>query len=214
MKKTDGRNERTESAPPHGSGARLSPASAGKGPLLQRDYWAVFEDSPLRPRALIDAVAERFCEFPPEELVHFEPAAPGVASGCLLVGEDLAIRIRGAGECGVRVVHRDDNSFTLLTLEGHPEAGRITFGAYPNDEGDVVFHIRSRARASSSLRYVEFLALGDAMQTNTWADFINNVAATIGCEPEEIHADTIEVEESEADTIEKHDQPTFLARGD
>ena len=96
------------------------------------------------------------------------------------MGDELDIDIRLAGSCAVRVVHRDANSLTLGTLEGHPEAGRITFGAYRNDRGDVVFHIRSRARSSGLTKYLEFLAGGDPMQTNTWVDFINAVAMTVG----------------------------------
>ena len=190
----------------------LQPATEGKGPLLQRDYWAVLEGCTLRPSEVLDLVAARFCEFPPEELVVFE-REPG-ASGPLDVGDKMAIDIRAAGECAVRVIHRDRNSLTLMTARDHPEAGRITFGAYRNDAGDVVFHIRSRARASSALRYAEFLALGDAMQATTWVDFINNLAATAARGVRgEIHADTIEVEPDESDDLDAA-MPTYIASGD
>ena len=117
-----------------------------------------------------------------------------------------------AGECAVRVVHEDENSITLATLEGHPEAGRITFGSYRNQAGGLLFHIRSRARAANRTRYLGFLAMGDAMQTNTWTDFINAVAAFAGAGVEgEIQVTTSEMadEPPEATTA-----PTFLARGD
>lgn len=190
----------------------LQPATEGRGPLLQRDYWAVLEGCALRPSELIDLVAERFCDFPPEEQVVFE-REPG-SSGPLQVGDEMAIDIRGAGECAVRVIHRDRNSITLMTARRHPEAGRITFGAYRNDEGGVVFHIRSRARASSALRYAEFLALGDAMQATTWVDFINRLAATAARGVRgDIHADTVEVDPDENDGPDSA-MPTYLARGD
>lgn len=189
-----------------------NPASEGVGPLLQRDYWAVLKDCALRPSELATLLAERFCEFPPEELVEFTRTAPGNAP--LQVGDDLAIDIRGAGSCAVRVIHRDSNSITLLTGNRHPEAGRITFGAYRNDDGDVIFHIRSRARASSAVRYAEYVALGEAMQTNTWADFINRLATAVcGGVRGEIQSDTVEVEPDETDGPGVA-QPTFLARGD
>lgn len=190
----------------------LNPASEGKGPLLQRDYWAVLDHCPFRPRELIAHVAARFCEFPPPELVLFEMPQESAA---LHPGDELGIDIRGAGRCGVRVVHRDANSFTLLTLKEHPEAGRITFGAYPSAAGDVIFHIRSRARASSSLRHAEFIALGDAMQISTWTEFINRLAAATGSRVRgEIHVDSEEVEDTEADSYTQLHEPTFLARGD
>ena len=120
-----------------------------------------------------------------------------------------------AGDCRVRVIHRDRNSLTLGTLEGHPEAGRITFGAYRNDRGDVIFHIRSRARASSDLRYAGFVALGEPMQTTTWTDFIDRLAhiagdGVIGA----IHADTSEVTDDEAEDPAAICAPTFAARGE
>jgi hypothetical protein len=189
----------------------VTPATDGAGPLLQRDYWAVIAGSRLGPREVADLVARRFPDFPPPKLVQFR-----LADGCeapLQVGDELDIEIRMAGECGVRVVHRDANSITLGTLEGHPEAGRITFGAYRNDRGDVVFHIRSRARASKLSRYLEFLAGGDPMQTNTWVDFINTLAMTVGSGV----VDGIRVEQTEVDDDEADADPcspTFIARGE
>lgn len=186
------------------------PASEGAGPLLQRDYWAVIRDCELRPSEVADLVGRQFEGFPPEELVEFERTAP--ADRCLQVGDELHIGIRMAGECDVRVVHADACSLTLATLEGHPEAGRITFGAYRNDAGDVVFHIRSRARSSNRAKYLGFLMMGEAMQTNTWVDFVNAVANHCGSGVlGEIRTSTQEIEDEpdEAATL-----PTFLARGD
>jgi hypothetical protein len=188
----------------------VMPASQGAGPLLQRDYWAVVEASRLRPSEVAALVAREFEAFAPEELVRFaRTCEPGRA---LAVGDELDIEIRMAGECGVRVVHTDACSLTLATLEGHPEAGRITFGAYRNEQGDVVFHIRSRARASDRARYLGFLMMGEAMQTNTWVDFTNAVANRAGTGVRgEIHASTEEIDDEPPEAAAL---PTFLARAD
>ena len=189
----------------------VQPASDGAGPLLQRDYWAVIAGSRLTPHQIVDLVAEKFPEFPPPNLVKFR-----LAEGCdppLEVGDELDIDIRLAGSCAVRVVHRDANSITLGTLEGHPEAGRITFGAYRNDRGDVVFHIRSRARSSGLTKYVEFLFGGDPMQTNTWIDFINTVSMTVGSGVVEgIRVEQNHVEDDDEDS--DPNAPTYIAQGD
>lgn len=192
----------------------LLAAHAGKGTLLQRDYWAVIAGCRESPSGMMDAIASRFPEFAPAEAVAFRrvealerPLAPG---------DELDVVIRWAGACRVRVVNREAQSITLATLRGHPEAGRITFGAYRNDYGDVVFHIRSRARSGSRTHYVGFLAVGEAMQTSTWTDFVQAVAYTfgegiIGC----VHADTRRMrgrEEPESD--EMLSSPTFRAEGD
>lgn len=188
----------------------LRPAAEGKGPLLQRDYWAVLRNCDLDAREVASFVRKHFPTFPPEPLVVFRRRDG--ADGPLEVGEELEVDIRMAGTTAVRVVHTNDNSVTLATVEGHPEAGRITFGAYPNDRGDVVFHIRSRARSSSSVNFAGFLTTGEPMQTNTWTDFIDVLAHLVGDGVVgAIHAETKELPETEASGIT--DEPTFIARG-
>ena len=104
-------------------------------------------------------------------------------------------------------------SLTLATLTGHPEAGRITFGSYRNSAGDVIFHIRSRARSGTPLKRVGFLAIGEAMQTNTWTDFIRNTAAAVNAViAGVIHAETEKVDETPEDD-EPSCRPTFQAVG-
>lgn len=186
----------------------LLPATRGAGPLLQRDYWAILHRSSMRPSTLMAYVKEHFCALPPLALVEFS-APDGVATG-----SQLDIVIRPGQRCAVRVIHEDLQSITLGTLDGHPEAGRITFGAYRNPADELIFHIRSRARSSGALKRVGFLALGEAMQTNTWADFIRNTAAATGAEIRgAIHADTEYVDEAPEDD-EPPQAPTFLAVGD
>lgn len=189
----------------------LTPPSNGRGPLLQRDYWAALHGCGRSAPEVAALVRERFADFPPDSLVVFR--RPDGQDGPLEVGDEMEVKIRMAGKTAVRVVHADDNSLTLATVEGHPEAGRITFGAYPNERGDIIFHIRSRARSSTSTRLAGFLALGEAMQTNTWTDFIDAVAHTVGDGVVgAIRADTREVDEDDAD--EAMDGPTFIARGE
>ena len=185
----------------------LLPATRGAGPLLQRDYWAVLAGCRLTPSELMREVTAQFCSLPPSALVEF--TAP-----CGLTRDSqLDILIRPGQRCAVRVIHDDAQSITLGTVAGHPEAGRITFGAYRNATGEVIFHIRSRARSTSMLKRLGFLAIGDAMQTNTWTDFIKNAAALAGASiAGPIHADTQEVDEVPEDD-DPLQSPTFLATG-
>jgi hypothetical protein len=186
----------------------LQHQESGVGPLLERDYWAVVRSAKVDSAGLINGLCRRFPALAPEELVRF---ASSTESG-LDVGAEMGVRIAGAGEFGVRVIHRDHQSVTLATLPGHPEAGRITFGAYRNQRGALVFHIRSRARASSAARLLGFLLAGDAMQTNTWSDFINRVAATFGeGVVGKVHAEKRTTHPEPGDRA--MDRPTFLARG-
>lgn len=184
-------------------------AERGVGPLLQRDYWAVMARCRFRPTELVEAVRTRFVDLAPPDIVSFRRPHGGTQPLCL--GDQMDVRIRGAGAAQVRVAHVTSQTFTLSTLEGHPEAGRITFGAYRNERGDVLFHIRSRARSSSRVRRYGFLLAGDPMQTYTWTDFVGTVASTFGDGVVGfIHADTARV----VDTAREDDGPTFEATGD
>ncbi len=170
--------ERTDNDSQLSEQPELTPPHKGVGPLLQRDYWAVIDRCALNPQQLVELVARRFESFSPEELVTFERL--DTAHDSLQEGDQLDLHIKAAGDFSVQVIHRDEQSLTLCTVAGHPEAGRITFGAYRNDRGDVIFHIRSRARSGSHKHLIGFFALGEAMQTNTWTDFVNRVAVTVG----------------------------------
>ena len=188
------------------------PASAGVGPLVQRDYWAVFPDCPLRPSELVELASREFPLFAPKDKITFHRT--GSDGEPLAVGERLVCAIRHAGRCHVEVVHVDGCSFTLATLPGHPEAGRITFGAYRNGRGDVVFHIRSRARSSTAVRRFGFVIGGEPVQTLTWTDFIDRLAAVVGCGVLGAIEETTRVVSDEPEDRGPPAAPTFLARGD
>ena len=186
-------------------------APDGTGPLLQRDYWGVIASCRTSPTGVMAILRHRFSELAPAQLAAFS-RMDGTARP-LELGDEMHVAIRGAGTFGVRIVHSDRQSFTIGTLRGHPEAGRVTFGAYRNPRGDVVFHIRSRARASSRMRYAGFLAGGEPMQTSTWCELINRTAAAVG----EgvigfIQAQTSTVDEDAEDRYATG--PTFKATGD
>ena len=183
-------------------------ARAGVGPLLQRDYWAVIDDCTVTPSHFGALLAEHFCELAPPGLVRFRRADG--RSAPLSVGDELTVHIRFAGTFRVRVLHHDDHSITLATLAHHPEAGRITFGAYRHERGDVVFHIRRRARSSTRPVYAGFLALGEPMQTKTWTDFVARVASWTG---KGVH-DFVYEETSRRPDEPDEEGPTFVAEGD
>ncbi len=189
--------------------SELSVARGGFGPLLQRDYWAVVDRCRASPAQVV-AYVERFFErLVSRDLVVFERAR---RSDTLEVGDRLDLRIPGAGKAAVRVVHRDAQSFTLATLRGHPESGRITFGAYRNRRGDVVFHVRSRARSASRSRYLGFLGPGEPMQTRAWIGLVNRVAVGTGRGVLGwIHAETRRMEDEPEEASSQ--APTYLARG-
>jgi hypothetical protein len=195
---------------PQPSDEDLQLSDDGAGALLQRDYWTAIAECRVSPSELMADLRRRFCEFPPADLVSFSRA--GRCEEPLSVGDELEIVIRMAGECRVRVTCCDAHSVTFSTLSGHPEAGRITFGSYRHDSGVVVFHIRSRSRSGDVKFAAGFLTIGEAMQTNTWTDFVRTVASTYGSGVlGEVHADTRQVEPNDDDR--DISRPTFVAGG-
>lgn len=190
----------------------VQPATEGAGPLLQRDYWAIIEQSALNPEETIDMVRTHFSTFAPKEMVQFY--TPDDAARKLEVGQDMKLDMLLIGVSAVRLVHLDARSLTLRTLEGHPEAGRITFGAQADEQGRLVFRIRSRARAGGPLHLVGFTMGGKAFQTRIWKTFIQRVAAACnGTILGEVREQTREAQDTVADEGAL-DTPTFVATGE
>ena len=70
-------------------------------------------------------------------------------------GDEFHIHISGPWDGPVRVHEVKPHSFTLSTLQGHMEAGRIQFRVCGEGNGPVRFEIESVARSKDSI--VDFL---------------------------------------------------------
>jgi hypothetical protein len=185
-------------------------ASEGAGPLLQRDYVIVLEGSACTPEAVAEKIRSDFPLFSPVELARF--TRPAGAAGPLVVGDTMHVRIRAVGDCGVMVTHREPRSLTLRTLEGHPEAGRITFGAYRDEAGHLVCRIRSRARQRNRRLFTGYLMAGIHGQTRVWVTFLERLAAACGGRLlGEVLTSTDEVEELPEDWG-AGEAPTFVTQ--
>ncbi|HTE19890.1 MAG TPA: DUF1990 family protein [Armatimonadota bacterium] len=199
--------------PQPADGAEAKPVQLpadGAGPLLERDYWGVIEGTERTPEETMEMVLLDFPRFSPEDLACF--SRPDGGDAPLGVDERMDIQLKMAGHCDVRVTHVDERSLTLRTLEGHPEAGRITMGAYRDDDGNLVFRIRSRARAGSLIKYIGYELFGKEMQTQVWTTFIERVAEGVeGRLVDGVHTKSQEVEEKVTDAVVL-DVPTFATK--
>jgi hypothetical protein len=150
--------------------------------MLHRSYVVRITGSTMTAAALIELVSGRLNQASPEMAVFRKTRG---AQGALRHGDEFIVRMPGPWDGPVRVVHRGEASFRLVTLRGHLEAGEIEFRAVPDGDG-LHFEIESWARAGdrvSALLYNK-LRLAKEVQLNMWSHFCVRAAALAGGRPQ------------------------------
>jgi hypothetical protein len=120
-------------------------ALQGFGQLWQKTYRVELSGAEVTPAEVVRIWKERFPEFQPPQN-RFYPSMAGVKPG-----EVLLINAAVGGipvSTGVRVIYADEESFTVMTPEGHPESGWTTFSAHEGEDGVTVAQVRSLAQAN------------------------------------------------------------------
>lgn len=198
----------TQDKAPLPSGKPEQTAPEGEGELLERDYRALVTESAASPEHVMELLKREFPTFSPPEVAEFRRL--GRTDGSLARGDEMEVNLTLHPKCQVRVIHEDEKSITLRTLEGHPEAGRITFGASRTAEGLLELRIRSRARVETLLHWLGYHMGGKAVQTYMWVTFLTNLArATQGRVVGEVEVKDARVKDNAADKGER-DEPTFV----
>ncbi|MET4076439.1 DUF1990 family protein [Hymenobacter sp. UYCo722] len=158
------------------------PAATGSGPLLERRYFIDVARARLSPAQLMAEVQADVPHFSPEALADFKKKDGD--DGPVKVGDEFSITILGPWDGCVRVTDVGTTFFEFITLEGHPEAGRIRFEAHYLDEspGVLRFEIRSSARSRDGLVAFAYDTLGGGklLQEATWTEFCRRVAQASG----------------------------------
>ena len=148
----------------------------GFGQLWQKTYRIKLAGSLATPQAVVAAWKRHFPEFQPPEN-RFFPSVAGVAPGEVVV---INASMQGMPvQTGMLVLYADDLSFTLMTPQGHPESGWITFSAWEED-GGVVCQVQSMARANDPIYEAGFALLGAAAQESIWRYVLTQLAAHHG----------------------------------
>ena len=185
------------------------PAATGSGPWLERRYYLDVARPRHTPAQLMAAVQRDVAAFAPEMLADFKKKS-GPDDG-LRVGEEFHITILGPWNGCVRVTEVGQTHFEFVTLEGHPEAGRIRFEAHYLDESpDVLrFEIRSRARSRDGLVAFAYntIGVGKKVQEATWVEFCRSVAAASGGQAlADVTVETLTHTETETDGPDDHER--------
>ncbi|WP_052732540.1 DUF1990 family protein [Hymenobacter terrenus] len=183
------------------------PAATGSGPWLERRYFIDVARPRHTPTQLMAEVQADVPRFAPELLADFKKSEGGPAG--LRVGQEFQISILGPWNGCVRVTEVGDTLFEFITLEGHPEAGRIHFEAhYVDERPDVLrFEIRSRARSRDGLVAFAYdtIGVGKRVQEATWVEFCRRVAAASGGQAlGDVTVETLTQTESGSHDHERH----------
>ena len=79
------------------------------------------------------------------------------------------------------MLYADEESFTLMTPQGHPESGWNTFSIYQADD-ELICQIQSIARANDPLYEIGFRLLGSGVQEGIWVHVLKALEAHLQVE--------------------------------
>src|SRR5919206_3568744 len=158
-------------------GRRLTSPIQGFGKMWQKTYQVRLPADAVAPTDLIATWKQRFPEFWPEGN-HFYGPLTGIAPGeVALLNMTLPGKMKLS--TGVMVLYADEESFTLMTPEGHMFAGWITFSATEVD-GDTVAQAQVLMRASDPIYEVGLALGGHRQEDRFWAQTLTRLAAALG----------------------------------
>jgi hypothetical protein len=162
-------------------GRRLTSPIQGFGKMWQKTYQVRLPAERVSATELIATWKERFREFWPEGN-HFYGALTGIAPGDVaLLNMTLPGRMKLS--TGVMVLYADEESFTLMTPQGHMFAGWITFSAF-EVEGETVAQAQVLMRASDPIFEMGLAMGGHKQEDRFWNHTLTALAAHFGHEGE------------------------------
>jgi hypothetical protein len=155
----------------------------GFGQLWQKTYKVRLTDSDTAPEDVVKTWKAKLPEYMPDNS-RFYPSLTGVAPGEVVLINATLPGIPGGMpvSTGVMILYADDESFTVMTPEGHPESGFNTFSAY-EDDGATVAQIQSLARANDPVFELGFRFMGgSSQQEKIWHHVLTQLADNFGVE--------------------------------
>ena len=157
--------------------AQLTSPIQGFGKMWQKTYLVRLPSERVAPTDLIATWRKDFGEFwPPGN--HFYAPLTGIEPGDVAL---LNMRMPGGIKLstGVMVLYADEESFTLMTPQGHMFAGWITFSASQQDDETVV-QTQVLMRASDPIFELALMMGGHRQENRFWSETLGNLAAHFG----------------------------------
>jgi len=160
----------------------------GFGKMWQKTY-KVKVGSKVTPQELIATWKQNFPMFWPPNNFFYGPLT-GIAPGEVAV-LNLSMPGKLKLSTGVLVLYADDESFTLMTPEGHMFAGWITFSAYDDGTGNTTAQAQVLMRANDPVYEMGLTFGGHAKEDVFWAETLSNLAAHFGASDAEVDTQTV-----------------------
>ena len=158
-------------------GKRLAGPIQGFGKMWQKTYQVRLPRERVSPTDLIATWKQRFPEFWPEGNAFYGPLT-GIAPGeVALLNMTLPGKMKLS--TGVMVLYADEESFTLMTPQGHMFAGWITFSASERD-GETIAQAQVLMRASDPIFELGLVMGGHKQEDRFWNHTLERVAAHFG----------------------------------
>ncbi|MBV9830025.1 MAG: hypothetical protein JOZ82_00390 [Marmoricola sp.] len=165
------------------AGKRLNSPIQGFGRLWQKTYQVHLPGDVVSPRDLIAMWKQKFPQFWPEGN-HFYGPLTGIAPGeVALIEGTLPGRLRLS--TGVMVLYADEESFTLMTPEGHVFAGWVTFSAATQGD-ETVAQAQVLMRAGDPIFELGMSLGGHRQEDKIWGTTLLNVAKHYGITDAEV----------------------------
>jgi hypothetical protein len=163
-------------------GRRLNSPLQGFGQLWQRTFRVCLGGAPLTPQQVVQIWKEKLPELMPSNN-RFYPSLSGVKPGeIVLINAELPVLVPGGMPVatGVLVLYADALEFTVMTPEGHLEAGFNTFSAFERD-GAVYAQVLSLARTADPIYEIGYTLFNFGKQHEAiWCQVLQNLAAALG----------------------------------
>jgi hypothetical protein len=158
-------------------GKQLLGPVQGFGKMWQKTYRVSLAGTDVSPADVIREWKASFPSFWPEGNQFYAPLT-GIEPG-----EVALIRASVAGglklSTGVMVMYADDESFTLMTPQGHLFAGWITFSA-AEEAGTTVAQAQVLMRAQDPISELGLSLGGHRMEDRFWRQTLESLAAHFG----------------------------------
>jgi hypothetical protein len=169
------------------AGRRLTGPVQGFGKMWRKTYWT--EVSPeISPKTVIAVWKQHFGEFWPKA-DRFKAPLTGLGPGDVAL---LDVRVGGGVSLstGVFVLYADEESFTLMTPEGHMFAGWITFSAERAGPSTVA-RAQVLMRANDPLYELAMSWGGHRKEDLFWIHTLTALARHLGTSPAVVRNRTV-----------------------